>query len=281
MRAGIGAWSVGAGAILAVLPVSAARAQAPSDASKTRCAASYEAAQVLRREERLSAARAELLVCEETCPEKLAEDCAKWRDEIAHLMPTARFFVRDAEGRPLGTVRVSIDGHAVDGAADASSISVEPGPHLFRFERQGYFPAEVRADFHVGERDHVVHVALAPVAPAHSAPAPASPRSAGGSSRTPSYVLGGIGLAALATAGGLAIKGYADRESLRDSCAPYCEQSDIDSVRTLWWVAGGVAAAGVAAIGVAIVLWPRPSASNPAATLSLGPRSVALAFPFR
>ncbi|WP_394835107.1 hypothetical protein LVJ94_52275 [Pendulispora rubella] len=273
MRAGVGRWSVCVGAILASFPAApVARAAEPGDAAKARCAASYEAAQMLRREERLSAARAELLVCEETCPEKLAEDCAKWRGELAHLMPTARFFVRDAEGRPLGGVRVAVDGHAIDGAADEASVLVEPGRHVFRFERQGYFPAEVRSEFHVGERDHVVHVVLASIAPVQASAARtsfgAAPRPAPRASRTPSYVLGGIGLAALATAGGLALKGYADRASLRDSCAPTCEQSDIDSIRTLWWVAAGVAVAGATSIGVAIVLWPREP-------------SVALTVPFR
>ena len=84
-----------------------------------------------------------------------------------------------------------------------------------------------------------------------------------------------IGAALLATGTALAIKGHIDRSSLQSSCAPFCSEEAIDSVRTTWWVAGGLATAGGIGLGISALLWPR-TLGNQGASLGLGPRSVAL-----
>ena len=48
-------------------------------ADKVRCAAAYEQGQQLRRQDKLSASRSQLQVCEQTCPKALAADCTRWR----------------------------------------------------------------------------------------------------------------------------------------------------------------------------------------------------------
>jgi hypothetical protein len=244
-----------------------------SDDDSARCGASYESAQVLRREEHLEAASTQLVICEKTCPEALAKDCAKWLREVEAVTPTLRLDARDPGGQRLSGVRVTVNGAPLHERADGS-VPIEPGVHVLRFEKDGYGPADVRAEVHAGERNHAVAVVLAvlPLAP----PAPPPPRPPA----TASYVLGGIGVAALVGAGVLAVAGEADRSNLRSSCAPTCDPARVDSIRTLWWTAGGVGAAGVIALGLSVALWPRAprsaSAASPAVTI--GPRSFALAW---
>ena len=146
--------------ILVVVPASADDAEG----DRARCAASYESAQVLRRDEHLEAARTQLLICQSTCPPRLVGDCTNWLRDVKSLTPTVRLVARDSGGQEVTDALVTVDGRLVD--ARESAVAIEPGAHVFRFERRGVPAAEVRAELHAGERERVIAVVLSPSAPA-------------------------------------------------------------------------------------------------------------------
>ncbi|MEO6876923.1 MAG: hypothetical protein ABI205_00485, partial [Gemmatimonadaceae bacterium] len=207
-------------------PPALAKGTADDDA---RCAASYESAQVLRRGEHLEAAHAQLLVCESTCPITLAKDCVQWLRSVDALVPTIRASVRDAANHVLSGVRITVDG-AIPAPRDDGTIAVEPGTHVFNFEKDGFVPLEARAEAHAGDRNHPLDVVLVADKTVLATP----PKQDPAKSATASYVIGGFGIAALATAGVLAIAGDIDRSNLRGSCAPTCDSAQVSTVRTLW-----------------------------------------------
>ncbi len=254
-------------ACLLTFPTTAAADDGEAD--RARCKASYERAQVFVRDERLEAARAQLLICEQTCPVELVTDCRKWRRDVDALTPAVRVVVRDTRGRTLTDVRVTEDGRALAGPLDAP-IAIEPGAHVLVVERAGYSPAVTRFDVHAGERDRTIVVVLVPI----EATAPPAPRS----STTPSYIVGGIGAVALVAAGVLGIKGQIDRSSFRSSCAPTCDSSAVDSIRTEWWIAAGLGVVGAIAVGAGIVLWPSSDRAgrSPVPEVTLSPRAFAV-----
>ncbi len=260
--------------LVAGLAAGPATAAKTSEENVARCRASYEAAQVLRREEHLEAARNQLLICGSTCPEALVADCAKWLHELEALTPTVRVDARDATGRRVPQLRVTVDGAEVRARGDGA-IAIEPGLRAFRVEAGGYEPVERRVEVHAGEREHPISVVL--TLRATAPPPPRALPTPEPSSATPSYVLGGIGAAALLAAGILGVVGHVNRSSLHSSCAPTCDPSRVDAIRTLWWTAAGIGAAGVVAVGIGVVLWPRARSSSAASpTLTIGPRSIAL-----
>ena len=82
------------------------RRRAPA-ADKVRCTAAYEQGQELRRQDKLSAARSQLLICEQTCPKTLAADCTRWQGEVEALMPTVRLRASDGQGHPVPSARAA------------------------------------------------------------------------------------------------------------------------------------------------------------------------------
>ncbi|MEO6572298.1 MAG: hypothetical protein ABIP89_00570 [Polyangiaceae bacterium] len=252
--------------LLVAIPASADE----SDADRARCKASYERVQVLMRDEHFEDARAQLALCEQTCPAALGSDCRKWSNDLESLTPTVRLAVTDRQGSPLPEVRVTVDGKPLD-APLARPIKIEPGTHAFVFEHAGFGSVTTTTAVHAGERDKSI---VAVMSPLEAAPPEAPPAR---TSATASYVVGGVGVTALVAAGVLAIKGHADRSALvSQNCAPRCDPGSVNAIATEWWVSAGLAAGGVIGIGIAVVLWPRADhapAAMPA--LSLSPRTFA------
>jgi hypothetical protein len=227
-------------------------------ADKVRCTAAYEQGQELRRQDKLAASRAQLLICEQTCPKALVADCTRWRSEVEGLMPTVRLRARDAQGQPTAA-RVLLDGTLLVEHLSDTPVPVDSGDHVFRFESPSGVTAEVQVSLHGGERSREIEAVLGPATPA------ATPR-AERPIPMPSYVLGAVGLVGLGLAGALTLKGHIDAGHLNATCAPGCAPSDVNAIATLYdvaWVSGGV---GAAALAVALVLWkPWGSAPPPAA----------------
>jgi hypothetical protein len=251
-------------ALATVLVAHASHADEPE---KARCAAAYESAQELQRKDALNAARKQLVVCSETCPGRLRRDCLTWIDDIDALMPTIVLRPRDPEGRAIGQARVTIDGELLAETIDPSAaLPVDPGTHVVRFEHPNLVPAEVRVTIHGAERGREVAITLW----RRPSPDTAQPRSIGAGQvpspapasadghRPSAYVFGIGGLAAIAVGGGLAIAGHVKRSDLSSSCAPLCEQSDVDTVVTLWRVGTAAALVGAVSLGIGTVLWFTP-----------------------
>lgn len=229
------------------------------------CVTAYEGGQQLARDRKLVRARAELVLCQRACPTVLVSDCDRWLGDLDGRIPTVLPTVHDAGGNAVADVRVFVDGAPVADRIDGAPLAVDPGEHTFRFERADGAVVETRLTLVEGERGRVVTVTL-------SADAVTRVDAASGRG-TAALALGGVGLAGLAVGAVLGVKGRVDRSSLEDDCAPYCKASDVDAIRTEWWIGGVAAGVGVAALGAAAVLWfTAPSvATAPAARLVVAP----------
>jgi hypothetical protein len=69
------------------------------------------------------------------------------------------FDVKDAAGRALIDVTLSIDGSPV-GTVGATAMPLDPGLHAFRFEVAGVPPVDKRFILHEGERDRHISVVI-------------------------------------------------------------------------------------------------------------------------
>jgi hypothetical protein len=187
------------------------------------CADAYVAAQSLRADHRLLAARAQLRICANTECDRLMQgqmikDCTAWLGEVEASIPTVVLSATDADGNELQNVKVSIDGTPVAEALDGRAVEVEPGSHVFAFAGQQGASATQTAVILEGARNQSVHVTLGtlrpPPAPPSAAampstagpppvapvPRPESPATSsdGSAQRALGVVAGGAGLAALA-----------------------------------------------------------------------------------
>jgi|GEM_PF-1444963 len=274
--------AAGASALLAVAP-RAARADDPRRAAhadggsdkadkpdkpdksdkrdKHACIAASEEGQALRDDRRLTEARDRLRFCaRDACPALLRKDCADWLRDVETRLPTVVLVAEDASHRDLAQVKVSIDGRPLADALDGRAVSVDPGPHAFRFVIDGEAPVDVGVVVREGDKNRAITAAFpghgrAPAAPPARPIEPEKARPKGGVPAS-AFVLGGVGLAAIGSFAYFGWTGQRDASSLRDTCGRTraCTQDQVDSVRTKLLVADVSLGVGVAAIGLATYL---------------------------
>ncbi len=242
---------------------------------KQRCTEAYEQSQELRRQKKLSGARAALLVCEQECPRVLVTDCERWRGEVEAVLPTVRLEAKDAQGKPADA-GVLVDGVPLVSRIGDDAVAVDPGEHVFRFVGRDGATSQQRVILKEGEQGRTVSAVLGATA---SGASPEGGESGGGGTEhgapatgserrhvpVASYLLGGVGVVGLAVSTVLTIKGHVDESTLRGSgCAPNCSTGAVDSIAHEYngaWISAGV---GIVALGTAVVLW-RPWQREPAA----------------
>jgi hypothetical protein len=83
------------------------------------------------------------------------------------------------------------------------------------------------------------------------------------------WVLAGLGGAALTASAVLAINGHRLRADLVDDCAPGCEPNSIESIRTQWVASAVLAAGGTGALLGAFIVAATAEQSGPRARISL------------
>ena len=237
-------------ALLALLPASRAYA----DDTKSACIAASEDGQRERQEGRLLRARELFVTCSRAeCPALVRTDCAGWTGELVQTLPSVVFAARDEGGGDLVRVRVWSDGALLTEGLDGKPVDVDPGDHRFRFEADGFVPAETHAVLRVGEKNRPVAVTLQPARPNH------------GSSSVPPFLFGGLGLALGAAAVILDGTATHDAGTLRTTCAPSCAPSVVDSIRTRYIVAGTLGGVGALSVGLATFLFLHRHAGAPPA----------------
>jgi hypothetical protein len=138
-------------ALVAALVVTSASAGA--DVTKAECIAANTAAQDLRRDGKLSAAREQLRKCvDPSCPGMVLDDCSRRLDELDKMQPTVVFEVKDAAGHDLSAVKVTVDGKSLVDKLDGSDLPVDPGEHVFTFTIDGQAPVSRTLVLSAGEK---------------------------------------------------------------------------------------------------------------------------------
>lgn len=186
--------------------VTFAGAQASADVQE--CLTASEKGQQARAAGKLREARQHFVLCgAETCPSLVRHDCAQWNAELAQSLPSIVFGARDAEGRDLFDVVVTMDGEKLLDKLDGKAVAVDPGKHSFRFEAEGLPPVTEDVLVKEGERARVVNITFesdgheGPVDNSSSVSVP----SADGGSGKPVYPWIAVGLGAAAAVAGTVV----------------------------------------------------------------------------
>jgi hypothetical protein len=238
-------WLVMLGALLWAEP---SVGDEPHDDLKDACAASYEQGQTLRRAGNLSWAQAQLDICKRTCPEELAKDCARWSAELDREIPSVLVTAVDQRGKPVDGVSLSIDGTDVAMPRNSRPLKLAAGAHRLVLVKDG---ERIERSIELRPREQNVRIEI--VFQRSQVTPPVSRRAARSFSPPVSvWILGGIGVAGLATGAILGVKGQLDRSDLRSRCAPDCDQTEVDSIKREWVIGGIAAGVGAAALGVAV-----------------------------
>lgn len=210
---------------------------APGDA----CVSGFEGGQEAKKQGKLLKARAELRLCEGSCPELLAAECRGWLTEVQAQIGRARVSVRDEQGRPVDAAAVQIDGEPAAGA----EVEVDPGAHVVAVAAQGY--VSFRRDIQVAAG------ATVPVEVTLSRPPPQVPPAATWSRGPLALGLGAAGLASMLAGGALLVFGKVEEGRLAGTCSPMCDPGTVRVVEQAW-IGGGVGL-GAGALLSAAGLW--------------------------
>ena len=263
-----------AGALGYALLGTAVAAAAPP---KKACITAAETGQQLRSSGRLISARRALAACTATsCPTIVRRDCGRWIDEIDAAQPSISVKLEDASGADTPDGSVLLDGEPMLRAADGRATLLDPGVHKLVWVRETGRSVEQEVVVREGERNRVVVLrasgpGLVPLQGGESAPSPPPPPHARGPLP---FVVGGLGIAAVAAGGILWGIGLHDRSNLSTSCAAAhaCAQQDVDASRTKLIVGDVVVGVGVLALAGAVLLFLNEGSDA-------GPRAVLSQFP--
>ena len=190
----------------------------------------------------------------------IRKDCEPLLSELDTRMPTLVISAKDAAGKDLVDVRVTIDGTLVTSKLDGKAIPIDPGAHAFKYERDGSAPVEANIVVHDGEKDRVVNVMLEPIQAAKKDEPVVVPSEKEKEKETPvekagppigGFVFLGIGAVAVGSFVFFDLSAKSSVDNLRGTCAPRCAQSDVDSVNTKMIIADVSLGAGAVALGVA------------------------------
>jgi hypothetical protein len=255
-------------------------ASAQSPEVNVDCAAAFNDAGALREKHSLKDARARYQLCSlPSCP-SFVSLCVSLAEEVAASIPSIVLQAQDAQGRSVTAVTVTMDGTPFATGLYGVAVELDPGKHAFEFRADGFEPVRTEIVVAEGKKNQVETVLLQAVrkasptpalAPAVSASPPAvrpnadeapnidlaSPAAGSWSPRrTLAVVAGATGAVGLAIGAVFGLKASSEWSSAKSECKPAAcgagsqAQSDHDSaqgsatVSTVFFVAGGVAAAG-------------------------------------
>jgi len=243
------------------------------------CLAAYEKSQQLKQDGKLAASREQLVQCvQPTCPSLVKKDCSQWLAELDASTPTVIVNARDAAGKDVAKVRVLVDGAVLMDPIDGKPHAIDPGVHVFSYEREGSEATEESIVIQEHEKNRVITAKLAPGSQGGSQGGSSSVQKVEVSSRSP--VLGlallGVGVAGAAAFGVFAAMGQHDVDQMRDGsdhCAPDCPSSRVDSAKTKIIVANVSLGVGLVAAGVGTFLLLQPPKGGTG--LQLGVRPIA------
>jgi hypothetical protein len=139
------------------------------------CLNANRTASELEAQHKLRAERVQLAICAaDKCPADVRKECLHRLEEVNEQMPTVVFEVKDASGRDLTAVKVTMDGEVVAERLDGSPLALDPGEHAFRFEAPGLPLLTQTTLLRAGDRNRHVPVTFGPP-PEAPKPPPVTP----------------------------------------------------------------------------------------------------------
>lgn len=272
--------------VLAASPALAQRAGAkPAPAAKggakAACLAAHEEATTLLTQNKPHAAHDKFVVCARSeCPTVVRKECGDQLVAVEKDAPTVALEARDEAGADTTAVKVTMDGSPLAERLTGSAVDVEPGEHVFRFERADGKSIEQKVLVVEGDKNRKVVADFASLVP--------RPPLGGGDSRpvTPhepkkipvlAYVAGGVGIIGLGGFTLFALTGKGAEKDLASSCNPNCTNDQLSSVKRDYLFADISLVIGVVAAATAVILaWPAlTDGASSTTTASIARRSAA------
>jgi hypothetical protein len=229
----------------------------PAPSPGAQCAAAYEQAQTDKLAGRYVSATAAALACSQIeCNQAIVRECLQLYEKLEQETPSFVFAARKGEGGELVDVRVEMDGKVIGEQITGRPFPVDPGPHEFVFSHPQRGRLQTNATARVGVRAHVVEVTFAdPNAKPVVAPAPVAPVAPVAPQPEPkrgvpvlSFVLGGVGIAALGSFTYFRLTAVSDYNDYNSTCAPTCNPDDVDKVRTKFLISNVSLGVGIASL---------------------------------
>lgn len=242
---------------------------ARADEAAKACAASFEQAQSLQKELKLSAARVSAALCmTNRCPAFVRDACIPLVSSIEAAQPTIVLSVQDGAGADLVAVRVDIDGQLLVPKLGADAVPVDPGEHTLRFTYADRAPIEQHLLVRVGEKNRAVKVAFGATS-AVTAVVPPPPVPSSGGSLWPSLIVGAAGVVTIGVSIGVGVSAESTADNLHNTCFPRCTAGQVSSVNSQLIVSDVLTGAGIAMVGVAAVLFFTRGSSHPASAAAV------------
>ena len=189
--------------------------------SREECVDAHSRAQDLRERGQLAQARRTFLTCaQSSCPSVVQQDCARFSEELAQLVPSVTFGARDASAADLPATTVYVDDAILATRLDdGKSYELDPGKHVVRYVHDGK-EATLRVVLNQGERGRLLVATFldkssAPARRERETPEVTEPPVAESRRSALPLVFAGLGAAAVVTGGVLYAVGNG---SVPDNC---------------------------------------------------------------
>lgn len=234
-------------AAAAFLLVVGAVVPARADEMET-CLGAAERGEQQKKLGQLVRARTSLASCaRDICPPPVRTMCRRYLNEVDSVIPTLEVVAHDPDQARLTDITVTIDGEPGVSSADGT-YPVDPGARKVRVERGG-LAEEVLVKISVGQKRTPVVVTLGAKTPAlvTTAPPPPSRPERAHTGPVP-WILGGVGVVALATSGAFGIKWMSDSD-----CKPACGRDDVRRIERDALFADLSLGVGLISLGIATV----------------------------
>ena len=248
----------------------AAPSTKPGGGAKAVCLAAHEEALALRGQKKPHAAHEKFVACARVeCPTVVRRECGEQLALVEKDAPTVVLEARDESGADTTAVKVSMDGSPLVPRLTGGAVDVEPGEHLFRFERASGAPIEQRVLIVEGDKNRKVvaeFASLVAKAPGDALPPPLSERAP---KRVPvaAYVAGGIAVLGLGSFGFFALSGKSAESDLASGCSPSCSDAELSPVKRDYLIADVSLGIGVvAAVAAVLLVLPALSDSPPSSS---------------
>ena len=272
--------------VLAVSPAMAQRASggsgraapASKGGAKAACLAAHEDATSLLTQKKPHAAHDKFVACARAeCPTVVRKECGEQLALVEKDAPTVALEARDEAGMDTTTLKVTMDGVVIADRLTGAAIDVEPGEHVFRFERADGKAIEQKVLVVEGEKNRKVVADFATLVPKPPPGEPARAAEPHEPKKIPvlAYVLGGVGVVGAGGFAFFALTGKSAEKGLASSCNPNCSNDQLSPVKRDYLFADISLAVGIVGLVTAAILaWPALTDGSPSsASASISTRN--------